>query len=104
MDEWTSGRRGSTSCSRGGGHLYRFQNLLSRAVWDSDRVRDAVREHVFEQLGEDDRVLIFDETGFIKILGDASAGVARQYTGTTGKVDNCQSGCSPPTPRGPGGR
>jgi SRSO17 transposase len=75
------------------GHLgpYRFQNLLGRAVWDPDRVRDAVREYVFEQLGEDDRVLIFDETGFIK-KGDASAGVARQYTGTSGKVDNCQVG------------
>lgn len=68
---------------------YRFQNLLGRASWDPERVRDELRDYVFEQLGEVDGVLIFDETGFVK-KGEASAGVARQYTGTSGKVDNCQ--------------
>jgi SRSO17 transposase len=70
---------------------YRFQNLLGRAVWDPERVCEQIRTYAFEHLGEDDGVLIFDETGFIK-KGGASAGVARQYTGTSGKIDNCQIG------------
>ena len=70
---------------------HRFQHLLGRAEWEPDRVCDDVRGYVFEHLGQDDGVLIFDETGFIK-KGGASAGVARQYTGTSGKIDNCQIG------------
>ncbi len=66
-----------------------LQHLLARAVWDPEKVRDELRDYVIEHLGAADGVLIVDETGFIK-KGTASAGVARQYTGTSGKVDNCQ--------------
>ncbi|WP_037869002.1 IS701 family transposase [Streptomyces sp. SPB074] len=67
-----------------------FQRLLNSSVWDADAVRDDVREYVAEVLG-DDGVLIIDDTGFIK-KGITSAGVGRQYTGTSGKIDNCQVG------------
>jgi SRSO17 transposase len=70
---------------------YRFQHLLALADWEPDRVCDDVRGYVFEQLGEPDGVLIVDDTGFIK-KGATSAGVGRQYTGTSGKIDNCQIG------------
>lgn len=66
-----------------------LQHLLARAVWDPEKVRDTVRDYVVEHLGAPDGVLIVDETGFVK-KGTASAGVGRQYTGTSGKVDNCQ--------------
>lgn len=66
-----------------------LQHLLARAVWDPDRVRDEICDYVVEHLGAEDGVLIVDETGFVK-KGTASAGVSRQYTGTSGKVDNCQ--------------
>lgn len=66
-----------------------LQHLLARAVWDPEKVRDELRDYVTGHLGADDGVLIVDETGFIK-KGTASAGVSRQYTGTSGKVDNCQ--------------
>lgn len=68
-----------------------LQRLLAGCVWDADAVRDDVRDFVAERLGEPDGVLIVDDTGFIK-KGITSAGVARQYTGTSGKVDNCQIG------------
>ena len=68
-----------------------LQRLLAGCVWDADAVRDDVRDFVAERLGEPDGVLIVDDTGFIK-KGVTSAGVARQYTGTSGKVDNCQVG------------
>ena len=67
-----------------------MQRLLRTADWDVDAVRDELRGYVAERLGPDG-VLIVDETGFIK-KGSRSAGVARQYTGTTGKIDNCQIG------------
>src|SRR3954447_13961829 len=67
-----------------------MQRLLRTADWDVDAVRDELRGYVVERLGPDG-VLIVDETGFIK-KGSRSAGVARQYTGTTGKIDNCQIG------------
>jgi SRSO17 transposase len=60
-------------------------------VWDADEVRDRVRAYAVAELADDDPVLIFDETGFCK-KGAMSAGVARQYTGTTGQVENCQIG------------
>jgi SRSO17 transposase len=68
-----------------------LQRLLAGSTWDADAVRDDVRDFVAERLGEPDGVLIVDDTGFIK-KGVTSAGVARQYTGTSGKVDNCQIG------------
>ena len=67
-----------------------MQRLLRTADWNADAVRDQLRSYVVERLGPGG-VLIVDETGFIK-KGSRSAGVARQYTGTTGKIDNCQIG------------
>ncbi|MFG2133180.1 transposase [Streptomyces sp. NPDC048751] len=67
-----------------------LQHLLNGARWDADAVRDGLREYVGQQLGPDG-VLIIDDTGFIK-KGTTSAGVSRQYTGTSGKIDNCQIG------------
>src|SRR5918998_5559583 len=67
-----------------------MQRLLRTADWNADAVCDQLRAYVVERLGPGG-VLIVDETGFIK-KGVRSAGVARQYTGTTGKIDNCQIG------------
>src|SRR3954470_3552097 len=67
-----------------------MQRLLRTADWNADAVRDELRDYVVERLGPGG-VLIVDETGFSK-KGARSAGVARQYTGTTGKIDNCQIG------------
>ena len=70
---------------------YGFQYLLSRADWDADAVRDELYTYSMQHLGDTHGVLVLDETGFLK-KGRHSAGVARQYTGTVGKVDNCQIG------------
>jgi SRSO17 transposase len=70
---------------------YGFQYLLSRADWDADAVRDELRRYVMQHLGDPDGVLVLDETGFLK-KGEHSAGVARQYSGTAGKVETCQIG------------
>src|SRR5215218_258783 len=68
------------------------QHLLNDAHWDADAVRDDLREYVVEHLGDEHSgVLIVDETGFLK-KGEKSVGVARQYTGTAGKRENCQVG------------
>jgi SRSO17 transposase len=77
-----------------------MQRLLRTADWNADAVRDELRAYVVERLGPGG-VLIVDETGFVK-KGTGSAGVARQYTGTTGKIDNCQVGvfCAYATPAG----
>jgi SRSO17 transposase len=66
-----------------------MQHLLSRACWDADGVRDDIRGYVAERLGGPDGMLVVDETGDLK-KGTASAGVQRQYTGTAGRVENCQ--------------
>ena len=69
-----------------------MQRLLRTAGWDVDGVRDDVRGYVLQQLSDQvSGVFVVDDTGFVK-KGLRSAGVARQYTGTTGKVDNCQIG------------
>jgi SRSO17 transposase len=70
---------------------YPFQHLLGRAHWDAELVRDAHCQEVLAGLGQNDAVLAIDETGFIK-QGKKSAGVARQYCGASGKIDNCQVG------------
>jgi SRSO17 transposase len=70
---------------------YGFQYLLNRADWDADAVRDELRTYVIQHLEDPNGVLVLDETGFVK-QGRHSAGVARQYTGTVGKVENCQIG------------
>ena len=68
-----------------------MQRLLNRAAWDDDGVRDDVRGYVVRHLGAADGVLVVDETGFVK-KGVKSAGVQRQYSGTAGRVENCQLG------------
>lgn len=70
---------------------YAVQNLLGRAVWSADAVRDDLTRYVVEHLGDAEAVLAIDETGFLK-KGDKSAGVARQYSGTAGRIENCQIG------------
>jgi SRSO17 transposase len=70
---------------------YGFQHLLGRARWDAEAVRDAHCQEVLAGLGQEDAVLAIDETGVIK-KGKKSAGVARQYCGASGKLDNCQVG------------
>ena len=70
---------------------YGVQHLLGRATWEADEVRDDLRAYVVEHLGDPEGVLIVDETGFLK-KGDQSAGVQRQYSGTAGRVENCQIG------------
>jgi SRSO17 transposase len=68
-----------------------MQRLLSTAVWDVDGVRDDLRDYVVETLGSPDGVLVLDESGFLK-KGRHSVGVKRQYSGTAGRVENCQIG------------
>jgi SRSO17 transposase len=70
---------------------YGFQHLLGRAQWDTEALRDEHRQDVLAGLGQEDAVLAIDETGVIK-KGHKSAGVARQYCGASGKLDNCQVG------------
>ena len=70
---------------------WRQQALLGRDRWDADALRDLVRDYVVEHLADDAAVLVIDETGFLK-QGKASCGVARQYTGSAGKITNCQIG------------
>jgi SRSO17 transposase len=67
------------------------QRLLNAADWDGDAVRDDLRQYVVEHLGADDGILLMDETGFLK-KGTHSAGVKRQYSGTAGRIENCQIG------------
>jgi SRSO17 transposase len=70
---------------------YGYQELLSRAHWDADLVRDDLLDLVKEKLADPDAVVVIDETGFVK-KGTKSVGVAPQYSGTAGKIDNCQIG------------
>lgn len=64
---------------------------MGRSSWSADELRDVVRSYVTEALGDPDGVLVVDETGFVK-KGDQSVGVARQYSGTAGRIENCQVG------------
>jgi SRSO17 transposase len=68
-----------------------MQRLLNHAEWDADKVRDDLRDYVIEHLGDQRAVLVIDETGFLK-KGTKSAGVARQYSGTAGRIENSQVG------------
>ena len=67
------------------------QRLLSTYRWDANLVRDDLRSYVIEHLGDEDGVLVVDETGFLK-KGNKSVGVQRQYSGTAGRIENCQIG------------
>src|SRR5215207_595018 len=68
---------------------YGFQHLLGRADWDSDVLRDRLRSYVIDYLASPDAVGVLDETGFVK-KGQHSVGVSRQYSGTAGRIENCQ--------------
>jgi SRSO17 transposase len=67
------------------------QRLLNGSVWDVEGVRQALVQWVVEELGSETGVLVIDETGFLK-KGRHSAGVKRQYSGTAGRIENCQIG------------
>jgi SRSO17 transposase len=68
-----------------------MQRLLNFYFWDADAVRDNLRGYVLDHLGEPSGVIVADETGFLK-KGTKSAGVQRQYSGTAGRIENCQLG------------
>ena len=70
---------------------WRMQALLGRSHWDAEALRDEVRSYALEALGDGSGVLVVDETGFLK-KGRHSVGVARQYSGTAGRIENCQVG------------
>src|SRR5437016_1090367 len=70
---------------------YAMQYLLNRAVWESDELRDQLQAYVREMLAGPDGMLVIDETGFLK-KGKKSVGVQRQYSGTAGRIENCQIG------------
>lgn len=72
-------------------HPARIQGLLGRSRWEADALRDAVGVYALEALGDQDGVLVVDETGFLK-KGTQSVGVKRQYSGTAGRTENCQIG------------
>jgi SRSO17 transposase len=84
-NSWTLAERAGEASPDG------MQRLLAAADWDAEAVRDDLREYVIEQLGDPAAVLVVDETGFLK-KGTKSAGVARQYSGTAGRIENCQIG------------
>ena len=70
---------------------YGIQHLLGRADWEADAVRDDLQQYVLDHLDDPEAILVVDETGFLK-KGRHSVGVARQYSGTAGRVENCQIG------------
>jgi SRSO17 transposase len=70
---------------------YGMQYLLNRAVWDSDKVRDQLQAYVREKIADPNGMFVLDETGFLK-KGKKSVGVQRQYSGTAGRIENCQLG------------
>ena len=70
---------------------YRLQSLLGRSSWSADALRERVQDYVMGGIGDADGVLVVDETGFLK-KGTHSVGVARQYSGTAGRIENCQVG------------
>jgi SRSO17 transposase len=70
---------------------WRMQAVLGRGFWDGEQARDICRDYVVERLGDPSSVLVLDETGFLK-KGTHSVGVGRQYSGTAGRIENCQVG------------
>jgi SRSO17 transposase len=71
----------------------RMQRLLYQVDWDADAARDRLQQFVIERFGDPESIGVVDETGFLK-KGTHSVGVQRQYTGTAGKITNCQIGVS----------
>ncbi len=84
-NSWTLSERAGDATPDG------MQRLLSTTDWDPDLVRDDLQSYVVAHLGDPAGVLIIDETGFLK-KGTRSAGVSRQYSGTAGRIENCQIG------------
>lgn len=82
---WTQAERAGEGSPDG------MQRLLRKADWDVEGVRDDVRDYVVEHLGDPGAVVVADDTGFLK-KGTKSAGVQRQYSGTAGRIENCQIG------------
>jgi len=74
-----------------GGNVRGLQRFLSDVVWDEEQMRWNYHHLVADEMGDPEGVLMFDETGFVK-KGKDSVGVARQYCGSLGKVENCQVG------------
>jgi SRSO17 transposase len=70
---------------------YGIQHLLGRARWDAEAVRDDLQQYILEHLSHPEAVVVIDETGFLK-KGQKSVGVQRQYSGTAGRIENCQIG------------
>ena len=70
---------------------YRMQSLLGRSSWSADALLERVRDFAIAALGDAGGVLVVDETGFLK-KGRHSVGVSRQYSGTAGRIENCQVG------------
>ena len=70
---------------------YGFQHLLGRADWEADALRAELQHYVVMQLGDPEAIVVLDQTGFLK-KGRMSAGVARQYSGTAGRIENVQIG------------
>ncbi|WP_452444394.1 IS701 family transposase [Nocardiopsis aegyptia] len=68
---------------------YRMQHLLNRARLDERALVAALRGYIVRHLGTNDVVLVVDETGDVK-KGNHTVGVARQYSGTAGRIENCQ--------------
>src|ERR1035437_4579563 len=95
LDGLLGGERRKTGWTRaeaaGDPGPWRQQAILGRGWWDADALRDIVCEYALETLADQDAVLVLDETGFLK-QGKASCGVTRQYTGSAGKITNCQIG------------
>jgi len=89
----SAGRKNGWQLAEEGGYRQprSIQRVLDRSVWDADAARDALRAYVAERLGEPGGVLVVDETGFLK-QGRKSVGVKRQYSGTAGRIENCQIG------------
>lgn len=84
-NSWTIAEQAGDLCPDG------MQRLLNFYRWDADDVRDDLRGYVLEHLGDRSGVAVADETGFLK-KGTKSAGVQRQYSGTAGRIENCQLG------------
>jgi len=70
---------------------FRIQSLLGRSAWSADALRMLVQDYAMAAVGDKDGVLVVDETGFLK-KGAHSVGVGRQYSGTAGRIENCQVG------------
>jgi len=74
-----------------GGNVRSLQRFITNVPWDEEKMTRKYHGLINEDMGDPNGVVIFDESAFVK-KGNDSAGVARQYCGTTGKVENCQVG------------